>query len=117
MQVNQRESPLLRLSGEIRNRIYDFVVTDGTVHIFPPKSTESASNCIGVIQTCRQVRYECSTLVFTKATFNIQRPLVSSDLAKNGYRKRYRSFQSGEMCTHYFDRDWESRAPPWIHAL
>jgi hypothetical protein len=65
---NQRESPLLRLSAELRNRVYDYVLgnkTYSTVIILPT----SRPNPNSLLLACRQVYHEASILPYTLNTF------------------------------------------------
>jgi hypothetical protein len=62
--ANQRNSLLLRLHAELRNRIYDLVYDDTKIRVSQPASTS-----LGLLHSCRQIRHDASRMFFTRATF------------------------------------------------
>ncbi|KAI4953868.1 hypothetical protein J4E91_002716 [Alternaria rosae] len=75
-QRNQLESPLLGLPVEIRNKIYDYVFSVGSVHFglslhhyrtsetdYEPQGCEP-TDLLDVASTCRQIHSDTSTLSF-----------------------------------------------------
>lgn len=74
---NLAVSPFLKLPGELRNKIYDFVLDPVEVTIyFPPEITISAeskkfrgSNYLALLQLCRQIYRESRLLAWSKAQF------------------------------------------------
>ena len=75
-QRNQLESPLLKLPGEVRNKIYNYVFSVGSVHFgrshhhyrtseedYEPEGCEP-TDLLDVTSTCRQIRSDTSTLLF-----------------------------------------------------
>ncbi|KAI4683274.1 hypothetical protein J4E81_009403 [Alternaria sp. BMP 2799] len=75
-QRNQTESPLLKLPGEVRNKIYNYVFSVGSVYFgrshhhyrtsetdYVPEGCEP-TDLLDVVSTCRQIRSDTSTLLF-----------------------------------------------------
>ncbi|KAI4648202.1 hypothetical protein J4E93_004614 [Alternaria ventricosa] len=75
-QRNQLESPLLKLPGEVRNKIYNYVFSVGSVHFgrshhhyrtsetdYVPEGCDP-TDLLDVTSTCRQIRSDTSTLLF-----------------------------------------------------
>jgi hypothetical protein len=69
---NQQDSRLLRLPAEIRNTIYKYTLRDETIRIKlqgtmrPSRSNHSST---ALLQTCRQIRYEARSILYSQATF------------------------------------------------
>lgn len=62
-----QDSPLLRLTGELRNRIYDHFFTEVCTGIYRRNACPKQFRpCLHFIQTCRQIRYEASPLLYTE---------------------------------------------------
>ena len=78
-QANAKNSPLLRLPGELRNRIYEHALADSfiepmsyqrTVSRHPRESSNPPmSATVSLIRTCRQTRSEAEPLFFAHTTF------------------------------------------------
>jgi hypothetical protein len=68
-QSNQRNSPLLRLRAKFRNRIYELAFAGETVYVYPGESTNA--NPIHLVQICKQIRHEASSLFYTRCTFEM----------------------------------------------
>ncbi|KAF1840622.1 uncharacterized protein K460DRAFT_259121, partial [Cucurbitaria berberidis CBS 394.84] len=87
---NQRESPLLRLPGEIRNRIYDYAFSGHIVHVLGPsreypmyRATDwqptgySLSTLNNTTTLCRQIRSETVLLPLERNEFMLPPLLLS----------------------------------------
>ncbi|KAI4714532.1 hypothetical protein J4E89_000212 [Alternaria sp. Ai002NY15] len=70
--INQLKSPFLRLPAELRNLIYLFTFTDSVIRMHPRKGEQSATNPIGLICCCRQLRHEANSLFGSTATFGME---------------------------------------------
>jgi hypothetical protein len=88
---NREQSPLLRLPGELRNKIYGYAMSEVTIIVFPPAHVRkhfqlhaysaggatgsiSSSNVLdmtGLMRTCQQVYLETRLLPFQAITFHI----------------------------------------------
>jgi hypothetical protein len=88
---NRRNSPLLRLPGELRNRVYEYAMSGVTISVFPaPKpwspaqlhahvadtataltAMSSPSDTISLTRVCRQIHVETRLLPFRAFTFHI----------------------------------------------
>jgi hypothetical protein len=88
---NREQSPLLRLPGELRNKIYEYAMSDVTITIFPSSNPRkpfqlyaylargaadaiSSSNVLdmtGLMRTCQQVYLETRLLPFQAITFHV----------------------------------------------
>ncbi|KAH7076476.1 hypothetical protein BKA63DRAFT_411228, partial [Paraphoma chrysanthemicola] len=87
---NREQSPLLRLPGELRNKIYAYALSDGIVTVFGPRGEKkyhfhaqlaaasgqqhSATNLLSILgftTACRQLHAETQSLVFPSITFHI----------------------------------------------
>ncbi|KAL9131806.1 MAG: hypothetical protein Q9217_000333 [Psora testacea] len=71
--MNAIRSPLLRCPGEIRMRIYEYVVTSDEIYITPCKRRKSIKSdrrrCKNILATCQQIRYEALDLYYQLNTF------------------------------------------------
>ncbi|KAF1359339.1 hypothetical protein EJ07DRAFT_77821, partial [Lizonia empirigonia] len=85
---NQRESPFLRLPGEVRNRIYNLALGNRQIMILHPRlysAIRYSRRCHGtdpfepntvdkllhLTETCRQIHAETDLLVFKANDFRI----------------------------------------------
>ncbi|KAF2750945.1 hypothetical protein M011DRAFT_188416 [Sporormia fimetaria CBS 119925] len=75
---NQLVSPLLRLSGEIRNLIYHYVFSGSRVRLDQPEGKAQLARKLKVLVVCRQIRDETRNLPFTLSTFSVD-PRVGKD--------------------------------------
>jgi hypothetical protein len=83
--LNQKESLLLRLPAEIRDKVYEYVHSAYEICVFycpyereqrfeaytsdrPPKRP---ANLIGLLRTCRQLHLETERLLFIHCPFDI----------------------------------------------
>ncbi|KAK5164683.1 beta transducin [Saxophila tyrrhenica] len=87
-QSNASKSPLLALSAEIRNRIWDLVLSKGTIHInaSPGKRGTRRTTAHGIdyptytgrrynlalLESCQQIRLEAALLPFELNTFSFR---------------------------------------------
>ncbi|KAL1797121.1 hypothetical protein ACET3X_003727 [Alternaria dauci] len=77
--ANQLNSPLLRLPGEIRNIIYDYLSTSSTITLAFTRTWPSPPPSCYVfvpppfLSTCTQIHYEARHLVYTRGTFDVSR--------------------------------------------
>jgi hypothetical protein len=89
--ANQRNSPLLRLPAELRNRIYELVFHNTTLCVIQLRTlslTMPASRSSGLLHTCRQTRNEASGILFSQAIFALDSMSeVDILLAKIGARR------------------------------
>ncbi|KAF1959433.1 hypothetical protein CC80DRAFT_585957 [Byssothecium circinans] len=76
---NQKESPLLRLPGELRNRIYRYALSGITINLykgdgnkFSTKSISHGAHILGLAKVCRQIHAEIDPLLVYRAnTFRV----------------------------------------------
>ncbi|KAF2253363.1 hypothetical protein BU26DRAFT_399624, partial [Trematosphaeria pertusa] len=70
---NQRESPLLRLPAELRNKIYSYVLGG---RLWELKDTLTAGsrekNSMSLLRVCRQINAETASLPFELGTFSFE---------------------------------------------
>lgn len=90
MANNQRQSPLLRLPGELRNKIYGYVFSDSVISVWrsssgPPGyfnldtfagsrdsySIDPTTRVTDITKTCRQIHAETRLLLFRLVTFQV----------------------------------------------
>jgi len=69
----EQPPPFLRLSPELRNRIYDELLLQKQDGLFHP--TERLT-CPPILNVCRQVREECSGIFYGNTTFQFDNPGV-----------------------------------------
>ncbi|KAI4714359.1 hypothetical protein J4E89_000038 [Alternaria sp. Ai002NY15] len=69
---NQINSPLLRLPGELRNRIYECVFFDAEVNVTHPdwnwngRGGRQVQSQIHVLATCQQIRHEATSIFWNE---------------------------------------------------
>ncbi|CAO2656897.1 Nn.00g057000.m01.CDS01 [Neocucurbitaria sp. VM-36] len=98
---NQTESPLLRLPGEIRNKIYDYAFSGHIIHVFGNEPNHSLygsvdwlpvgyslSMLIKTTTLCRQIRSETALLPFGCNKFWVSPPLLPDFLTTLGPQQR-----------------------------
>jgi hypothetical protein len=85
---NRKQSPLLRLPGELRNKVYEYAMSEITVTVFPykggykpyhlqahlndtPSSTRHVTDVLSLTRVCRQVRAETCHLPLRSITFHV----------------------------------------------
>jgi hypothetical protein len=83
----QSAFPLLRLPGEIRNRIYEYVFSDQTIHTVMDgpsgtiklsckttydQSDDSYEKYIALTKTCRQIHYETYVLPWKLCDYSLK---------------------------------------------
>ncbi|KAH4311692.1 hypothetical protein HBI81_129930 [Parastagonospora nodorum] len=88
---NRQRSPLLRLPGELRNKVYEYVLSSVTVSVFPPSDAQyryqlhahisgpvaaptadpTVSNAMALTRVCRQISVETVSLPLQLFTFYI----------------------------------------------
>jgi hypothetical protein len=88
---NRKTSPLLRLPGELRNRVYGYALSGVTISVFPaPKpwdpaqlhahvadpvtaltATSNVMDTINLTRVCRQIHAETRLLPFRAFTFHV----------------------------------------------
>jgi len=79
-------SPLLQLPGEIRNQIYDYVMSDQKMLI---NDSGQIDNPPALLQTCRQLYSEAHMLAYTESTFVVtQTPHIEYLLERLSENKR-----------------------------
>ncbi|KAH6879073.1 hypothetical protein BKA58DRAFT_453287 [Alternaria rosae] len=84
-QLNQENSPLLRLPAELRNRIYNFALYRGTGCFDPPPkvikdtgrsgpwpTSNNDKSDLALLSTCRQVQSAASILYYALNTFRFK---------------------------------------------
>ncbi|KAI4915294.1 hypothetical protein J4E85_010419 [Alternaria conjuncta] len=71
---NQVDSPLLRLPGEIRNKIYAYACSR-TQAVF--NNSPRARKSTAIISTCSQMRHEAHAIFFAHATLDLRALLFS----------------------------------------
>ncbi|USW54858.1 hypothetical protein Slin15195_G081770 [Septoria linicola] len=65
MEVITKRCRFLELPGELRNNIYERVLLkQDPVHIDLTSPSEPASRAFALLQTCRQINYEASNLIY-----------------------------------------------------
>ena len=71
---NQLNSPLLRLPGEIRNRVYEYVFSGSETvvnHLYRNRWPHSKkSTPVHVLATCRQIHHEASSIFWDACIIN-----------------------------------------------
>ena len=78
-EANAKNSPLLRLPGELRNKIYGYALADSSIEpLLRPRtasihartsSGRPMSSTVSLLRTCRQTRCESESLFFSYTTF------------------------------------------------
>lgn len=70
-EANQRNSPLLRLPGEIRNKIYEYTFSGTSVYArnLRPRRKDLRPHPSLVLLTCRQIRHEATARFYNFTTF------------------------------------------------
>lgn len=68
---NQRDSPLLRLPGELRNKIYRYTLSDHLWKLNVPESRHGKTFA-SLAQVCRQTHMEIGVLPFQLCVFRLQ---------------------------------------------
>jgi hypothetical protein len=76
-QLNATDSPLLRLPGELRNKIFEYVLGDLDLHFtyaygyqFDVRLETHQRNMLGLLFVCRQAHAETALLHYALNTFN-----------------------------------------------
>ena len=99
-EADAKNSPLLRLPGELRNKIYGYALGDSFIEPLLRRRTASIharissgrpmSHTVSLIRTCRQTRSEAESLFFSHTTFgfNFSRYDFHRFLAHVGREKR-----------------------------
>ncbi|KAI4665169.1 uncharacterized protein J4E88_010617 [Alternaria novae-zelandiae] len=71
---NQLNSPLLRLPGEIRNRIYEYTFFDCKMIVKDPHRRgliyRRNNSPLHVLATCQQIRHEATTIFWNECTID-----------------------------------------------
>ena len=70
MTRNQLHSPLLRLPGEIRNKIYVYTFSNMYIRIYR-WSKYTYERFTALISTCSQLRYEARAIFFDHVTYRV----------------------------------------------
>jgi hypothetical protein len=109
---NQRKSRLLRLPGELRNKIYEYTFSDAIVSVFRSSKlpgyvemkphirsrasyrTTTPDNLVALTKTCRQIFAESRLLLFRLVTFH-----VHSDGSLGHFLKTLESSQQDVITT------------------
>jgi hypothetical protein len=82
-ELNQRNSPLLRLPAELRNQIYMFAFCNITVDVRSRYENDPIDNqnliqghrrVVGLLTTCRQLHHEALPIFYEYCTFDIFYP-------------------------------------------
>lgn len=112
MARNQRKSPLLRLPGELRNKIYEYTFSNAIVSVFRSSElpdyvemkphmgsrvsyrTTTPHNLVALTKTCRQIFAESRLLLFRLVAFH-----VHSDGSLGHFLKTLESSQQDAITT------------------
>jgi hypothetical protein len=96
-EANARNSPFLRLPGELRNQIYDEAFDDAYLgvykrlgffaRIFKRNSRSLRGAAAFALLTCKQIRHEALLLLFPAATFYFN--LYAANMLRDGHLISY----------------------------
>jgi hypothetical protein len=86
VRANQLNSPLLRLPGEIRNRIYEYTFSESVVVVsdgYANRSYTRKNNTpLHILATCQQIRHEATSFFWKHCTIDAQRSRYLGDVKK-----------------------------------
>ncbi|CAO2656961.1 Nn.00g057640.m01.CDS01 [Neocucurbitaria sp. VM-36] len=114
---NQHESPLLRLPGEIRNKIYIYIFRVGSVRVCCERLSPTATNAypkhavihymrrhLAIIEACRQTYAEAHRLPFT-----LNEIVGSAESINAAFTDRFSKAQAGALTAIDISISWETQ--------
>ncbi|KAI8934134.1 hypothetical protein NX059_008889 [Plenodomus lindquistii] len=111
-QANQRLSPLLRLPGEMRNRIYELVYDKAIVIVDTPTINALQPHAFtGFLLSCRQINHGATPLFYQHCIFDFADGLTESVIRRLGSEK-LRLLRSIQFSTAR-SLNWIDRATTW----
>jgi hypothetical protein len=123
--ANQLNSPFLRLSAELRNRIYEVacpqslvslqtVTDEDFLELCFPRTIRSRSP-FALVHTCRQIRHEPMSTFLKNTTFDLKNDTAFNTVLTDwDLRDTVRSIKITESVAALMSFSWKEKYPSWL---